>query len=508
MKRDTYQTVTDSIVRQLKAGVRPWNKPWSGGMPVMPMRSNGEPYRGVNVLLLWGAAEDNGFTGRHWLTFNQAKALGASVKKGSKATAIVYYGKFTPGEGEDDREIPFLKTYSVFNADQIDGLPEHLATAEPINVNSPERIASADAWAKATGATIQHGGNRAFFSPSHDLVQMPPFAAFVDAPSYYGTLAHELTHWTGHTSRLDRTFGKRFGDRAYAVEELVAELGAAFAMARLGIAADPRPDHASYLASWLDVLKADKRAIFTAASKAQAACDHLFELAGSEAGAVVRPVAPVAVVSEPVAAKEPATANDPGDDDGPNGGGAAIALAAYRRACDSRARADWRNAAHALALEVERLEKELAKRADFRAVEPQEPEPAPMEPEPFDGSVVPFPDDLPPRARKGRADLTLCEFLALRGVVDTGGELRSIDADSWHQEKPFRRKLIREGGMALDDAAYAAWEAGFFPDVAAPSWDASDNMNPISPDMLIRAIERELREDYRHVWGHDEAWAA
>lgn len=167
----------------------------------------------------------------------------------------------------------------MFNVEQIDGLPASFyepATVEP----SETRIAKADAWAVATGADIRHGGSQAFYSPKGDFVQVPPFAAYAEPERYYSTLTHELTHWSGAKARLDRTFGKRFGDQAYAFEELVAEMGAAFSCARLGIENETREDHASYIASWLKVLRADKRAIFTAASKAQAACDYLFDLAG------------------------------------------------------------------------------------------------------------------------------------------------------------------------------------------------------------------------------------
>jgi antirestriction protein ArdC len=283
MKTDLYERVTAQIVASLEQGVKPWLKPWSAAAAqgVRPLRANSEPYRGINVLMLWGAAADHGYACPVWMTFKQALELGGCVRKGEHGSLVVYASTFTrtgtddkTGE-ESERDIPFLKGYTVFNVEQIDGLPERFRAPAPALPAGLERIERAEAFAASTGAVIRHGGNRAFFSPSGDFVQMPPFQAFRDAESYYAVLAHELTHWTGHKSRLDRTFGKRFGDKAYAFEELVAELGSAFLAADLALTPEPRPDHAGYLANWLEVLKADKRAIFTAASHAQRAADFL-----------------------------------------------------------------------------------------------------------------------------------------------------------------------------------------------------------------------------------------
>jgi len=254
MTIDIYQDVTDRIVALLERGVRPWAPQWDakGSCPVIPTRSNGEAYRGINIALLWGAAEARGFTSQQWMTFNQAKALGGAVRKGAKAERVVYWGTFkAPGddgeEGEEGKAKLFAKYYSVFNVCEIDGLPaSYYEGGEPLP--EIERIANAEAFVKGVGADVRHGGNKAFFSPSGDFVQMPPAGAFSEIENYYSTLSHELTHWTGAKARLDRQFGKRFGDKAYAFEELIAELGAAFAMARLGIASEPREDHASYLA--------------------------------------------------------------------------------------------------------------------------------------------------------------------------------------------------------------------------------------------------------------------
>ena len=214
------------------------------------------------------------------MTFKQAQELGANVRKGEHGSLVVYADRYTKTETdekgqESEREIPFMKGYTVFNVEQIDGLPAHY-TAKAEEPREPmARIEQAEAFFAATGATIQHGGNRAFYAPSRDLVQMPPRESFKDAESYSATLAHELTHWTAHPARLARELGKRFGDNAYAAEELIAEMGAAFLCADLGITPETRDDHAAYLATWLEVLKADSRAIFTAASQAQRAADYL-----------------------------------------------------------------------------------------------------------------------------------------------------------------------------------------------------------------------------------------
>ncbi|BBK42802.1 antirestriction protein [Allostella vacuolata] len=286
MKTDIYTRITDQIVADLEKGVRPWMKPWSGGNTegriVRPLRHNGEPYRGINVLMLWSAAIEKCYAAPYWMTFRQAKEMGAHVRKGEQGTLVVYAGAITKVEADDatgeeaEREIPFLKGYTVFNVQQIEGLPERYFPApEPTSPALP-RVERAESFFAATGADIRHGGHRAFYAPGPDFVQMPPFEAFRDADSYYATLAHEVTHWTSHKSRLDRSFGrKRFGDEGYAMEELVAELGAAFLSADLALTPEVREDHAAYIGSWLKVLKGDKRAIFTAASHAQRAADFL-----------------------------------------------------------------------------------------------------------------------------------------------------------------------------------------------------------------------------------------
>jgi len=286
MKTDLYERVTAQIVASLEQGVRPWLKPWNAehaaGRITRPLRGNGVPYQGINVLMLWGASVERGYAAPIWMTFKQALELGGCVRKGERGSPVVYASTFsrteTDGETgeESERDIPFLKGYTVFNVEQIDGLPAHFTAPAAPQLDPVQRIAHAERFFAATGATIRHGGNQAFYSVTSDAVQMPFFETFRDAESYYATLAHEMTHWTRHPSRLDRSFGrKRFGDEGYAMEELVGELGAAFLSADLGLTPEPREDHAAYLGHWLTVLKNDKRAIFTAASHAQRAADFL-----------------------------------------------------------------------------------------------------------------------------------------------------------------------------------------------------------------------------------------
>ncbi len=287
-RTDVYTRVTDAIVAELEKGVRPWLKPWNAehaaGRITRPLRFKGEPYKGINVLMLWTSAVAQGFAAPIWLTFNQAKQLGAHVKKGAKGSLVVYADRITKSEtGEDgeetDRDIFFMKGYTVFNVEQVEGLPEHYYAVAAPQLDPVQRIEAADLFFANTHADIRHGGNQAYYSPHSDYVQMPPFEAFKDAESYCSTLAHEITHWTKHDSRLSRDFGrKKFGDEGYAREELVAEIGAAFLSCDLGITPQPREDHASYLDHWLKVLKEDKRAIFQAAAYAQKAVDYLHSL--------------------------------------------------------------------------------------------------------------------------------------------------------------------------------------------------------------------------------------
>ncbi|MFA5911063.1 MAG: zincin-like metallopeptidase domain-containing protein [Vicinamibacterales bacterium] len=288
-RQDIYTRITAKIVSALETGVRPWVRPWSAehaaGRITRPLRHNGQPYTGINILSLWASATEQGFAAPIWMTYRQATELKAHVRKGEKGSPVVYANSITRTEtdaasgAETERDIHFLKGYTVFNIEQIEGLPEHYNAPASPRLDVPERIARAEAFFAATGAALSHGGTRAFYRPSADSIVLPPFEAFRDAESYYATLAHETTHWTAHESRLGRDFGsRRFGSEGYAIEELVAELGAAFICADLDLALEPREDHASYLANWLEVLKADNRAIFSAASHAQRAADFLHRL--------------------------------------------------------------------------------------------------------------------------------------------------------------------------------------------------------------------------------------
>jgi len=280
---DVYTRITDQILAQLEAGVRPWTQPWVSGLPVSrPLRHDGTPYTGVNVLLLWAEASARGFTASTWMTFRQALALGAHVRKGETGSTVVYANTITrPTKDavtdDDVRQIPFLKAYTVFNVEQIEGLDLPPAAPEP-EINPDQRNALIEAFFAATGAEIRHGGGVACYVPSVDLVRMPTFESFRDAGSYYATLGHECVHWTGHKDRLARDFSR--SRHAYACEELVAELGAAFLCADLGLALEPRDDHAGYIGSWLQVLRNDKRFIVSAASQAQKAVAWLSQKAG------------------------------------------------------------------------------------------------------------------------------------------------------------------------------------------------------------------------------------
>lgn len=288
-RQDIYTRVTAQIVAELEQGVRPWIKPWhaehAAGRITRPLRHNGQPYSGINILMLWAAATAQGYIAPIWMTFRQAQELGARVRKGEKGAPVVYANTLSRTETDTDtgeeseRAIHYMKVYTVFNVEQIDGLPAHYyARVEP-RFDPPSRIEHAEAFFAALRAEIRHGGNQAYYTVAHDYVQMPPFEAFRDAESYYATLAHEITHWTRHPRRLERDFGrKRFGDEGYAMEELVAELGAAFLSADLELTPEVRDDHSAYVASWLKVQKDDKRAIFTAAAHAQRAVDFLHGL--------------------------------------------------------------------------------------------------------------------------------------------------------------------------------------------------------------------------------------
>jgi antirestriction protein ArdC len=287
--RDIYSRITNKIIADLEQGVRPWMRPWSAdhaaGRITRPLRHNGIPYKGINVIMLWSASVTKGYACPLWLTFKQAIELGGHVKKGESGELVVYANRITRTETDDkgeetEREIPFMKGYTVFNAEQCEDLPAlYTAKAEPPALTPLQRIERADRFFAATGADIRHGGTRAYYAEGSDHVQMPPFAAFRDAESFAATMAHELCHWTKHEKRLARDMGRvRWGDEGYAKEELCAELGAAFLCADLEITPEVRDDHAAYIATWLKALRDDKRLIFTAAAHAQRAADYLHSL--------------------------------------------------------------------------------------------------------------------------------------------------------------------------------------------------------------------------------------
>jgi antirestriction protein ArdC len=289
-KRDVYRKVTDAIINAIENGVGTWRMPWhtSGRYAFSPINAvSKKAYRGINTVCLWATAQAKGYERGEWATYQQWQDKGAQVRKGEKATLVVFW-KFAndSSESQEDGEstksgsrLLFTRGYSVFNAAQVDGYTPTVDADIPM----PERIAHAEAFFQSIQAEVRHGGNQAFYAPASDHIQMPPFPAFAENVSYYSTLAHEHTHWTAKESRCDRQLGKRFADHAYAAEELIAELGAAFTCAHLGLSTEPREDHAQYLASWLKVLKADSRAIFTAASKAQQATDWMIARAGESA---------------------------------------------------------------------------------------------------------------------------------------------------------------------------------------------------------------------------------
>lgn len=314
-KPDLYGEITGRIVEQLEQGVRPWIKPWSAthaaGPVTRPLRHDGTPYQGVNVLVLWMTAEAKGYAAPIWMTFRQAQELGGHVRKGEHGAQVVFANAITKterdGETGEDKEIriPFLKAYHVFNVEQIDGLPGHYYAKTERHSPLPERIAHAEAFFANTGARVEHGGNEAVHYMSLDLIRLPHLEAFRDAESYYATRAHETVHWTRHPSRLNRDFGrKNWGDEGYAMEELVAEIGSAFLCADLGLYLEPREDHAAYVGHWLKVLKQDKRAVFTASAAAQRAVAYLHSLQPGAAPDPA-PVEPAAEGEGPSIAAQP-----------------------------------------------------------------------------------------------------------------------------------------------------------------------------------------------------------
>jgi antirestriction protein ArdC len=279
---DLYATVTARIIDALEGGTAPWHCPWRrDGADARPANATtGRPYRGINVLLLNLQMMANGYASSRWLTYQQARAVDAYVRKGEVGTQIVFFkmhevdkaGYPEAANDADRRLVPLLRAFTVFNVDQVEGLPERLMPT-PREPGSWEPLEAAEHILATSGAVVKHGGSKAFYAPGPDFIQLPPKSAFDCAGDYYATALHELTHWTGHASRCNRPLGSRHGIEAYAYEELVAEMGSAFLTDYCGLVG--RMQHASYIASWLQALKNDKRLIFTAASQAQKAADYL-----------------------------------------------------------------------------------------------------------------------------------------------------------------------------------------------------------------------------------------
>lgn len=288
-ERSLYHHITDQIIAQLDAGILPWIQPWGrsntgAGLGVPQNAATGRRYSGINILILWDAVFQHGYAGQSWLTRRQARALGGRVRQGEAGTVIVFAARFTTGRrqvvrpGGEPGTVPFLKRFVVFNSEQCDGLPADLVTVPP---PIPDRLIlpQAEALIRATGADLRIGGDRAFYSPGLDVVQVPRPDSYFEPINWHRTALHELGHWTGHRSRLGRDQSGDFGSKKYAQEELVAEMTSAFTCASLGIV--PTVRHADYIGSWLEVLREDNRAIFRAASAASKAADYLLAFQGA-----------------------------------------------------------------------------------------------------------------------------------------------------------------------------------------------------------------------------------
>ena len=300
-----YDEITCNIIAELEAGRLPWVQPWGSSAVSAPLAmprnaATGRGYSGINVLILWGAVIQRGFSGQSWLTFRQALGLGGAVRKGERGTTVVFADRFVPGDererareaGDEARGVPFLKRFTVFNTDQCDGLPEEVAAIPP-PVPEGMILPEVEALIRASGADLRLGGEKAFYAVGLDYVQVPRPEAYFEPINWHRTALHELGHWSGAAHRLARDLTGGFGSKKYAQEELVAEMTAAFACATLGIT--PTVRHADYIGSWLEVLREDNRAIVRAASAASKAADYLLAFRRGE-------VAPHAVTDEREAA--------------------------------------------------------------------------------------------------------------------------------------------------------------------------------------------------------------
>ncbi|PZO52408.1 MAG: antirestriction protein ArdC [Alphaproteobacteria bacterium] len=298
-RRDIAADITQKILTQLERGVLPWKKPWDGARTgiVLPRRAGGEPYRGVNVVMLWSASISAGYASPYWLTFKQAAKLGAHVRKGERGEIVVYYGQATKKRvdeagGESKDAFRFLKSYVAFNADQIENLPTAFYPA-PVAASALP-LAAHEAWFANLDIKRILTQDLACYIPSKDVIGMPPLAAFDSADQYAATLNHEAVHATGAAHRVGRDMSKRFSAHALAAEELVAEIGASILGAHLGLPPGHLSDHAAYIGHWMKLLKDDKRAFLSAAAQAQTAVDWLLAKAAppvQQAGALQKEAA-------------------------------------------------------------------------------------------------------------------------------------------------------------------------------------------------------------------------
>ena len=265
-----YATITQQIIKKIEDGCPPWLRPYNKFGGGLPLRHNGVPYRGMNIIMLWMCDHDNPY----WMTYNQAQQLGGQVKKGQKSPTKVFHFGTAKDKDKEDRFYSYAKAYSVFNASQITGLPDHYYPKQELykNVDEP------DLWidlqlSKIPATVVEEEGCIPCYRPATDEVHMPWWKDFSDGLAYYSTMIHELVHWTGHESRLDRLGLKN--KKGYAFEELVAEMGASFMMAQLGLEPTARDDHAQYISSWLQALNNDVKYVFEAAKVAQQAVELL-----------------------------------------------------------------------------------------------------------------------------------------------------------------------------------------------------------------------------------------
>jgi antirestriction protein ArdC len=291
-KPSVYENVTAQIVAAIEAGAGTCVMPWHGGVVPMTMPKNAAtsaPYHGVNVVALWAQAANRYFMSGYWASYQQWQKLGAQVRHREQGSLIIFYKQIEgvhEGESGDAIAVPrsVIRWSYVFNAAQVDGW-DHPASQRQSAVGINEQI---EAFIRETKADIRHGSSVARYNRRKDYIELPAPEHFIGTPTsspteaYYAVLLHELTHWSGASHRLDRVKGKKFGDPEYAFEELVAELGAAFLCSAFGIVNEPRPDHAAYIAHWLEILGGDNRAIFKAASLAQHAVEYLSALVSAE----------------------------------------------------------------------------------------------------------------------------------------------------------------------------------------------------------------------------------